>query len=131
LILLTLIAACAVHWAPRSRERTRLFWTVPTRFNVDTFNNEACVYLFRFDHDFISLKAMHELLFPLLRLENRCIVLRIEAVCIMVHRFCYPNRLEFMEGLLGRQFTVLSRVVFAITDKYLILTDTYYFSLRL
>jgi nuclease HARBI1 len=117
LVLLTLIAACAVHQSHRSRERTRLFRTVATRFNVDMFNKEACVHLFRFDHDCISLIATHLLPFPLLRLENRCVVPRVEAMCILLHRFCYPNRLEVMEGLFGRQFTVLSRVVFAMTEK--------------
>jgi hypothetical protein len=131
LVLLTLIAACAVHQAHRPRERTRLFRTVATRFNVDTFNKEACVHLFRFDHECISLIATHVLPFPLLRLENRCVVPRVEAMCILPHRFCYPNRLEVMEGLFGRQFTVLSALYSQWPRNYILLTDTYYFSLLL
>jgi hypothetical protein len=116
LLLLTLIAASAVHRAYRSRERTRLFRTASTHLTVNAFNKEACVHLFRFDHDCIVLIASRVLPCTLLRLENRCIVPRLEVMCILLHRFCYPNRLEVMEGLFGRQFTVLSRVVYAMAQ---------------
>jgi nuclease HARBI1 len=117
LLLLTLIAAGAVHRAHRSRERTRLFRTVSTPFTVNAFNKEACVHLFRFDHDCIALIASRVLPYTLLRLENRCLIPRIEAMCILLHRFCYHNRLEDMDGLFGRQFTVLSRVVYEMAEK--------------
>jgi hypothetical protein len=69
LLLLTLIAASAVHRARRSRERTRLFRTVSTPFTVNAFNQEAYAHLFRFDHDFIALLASRVLPCTLLRLE--------------------------------------------------------------
>jgi hypothetical protein len=94
-----LFAAGAVHRAHRSRERTGLFRRISTPFTVNAFNKEACVHLFRFDHDCIALIASRVLPCTLLRLENRCVVPRIEAMCILLHTFCYPNRLECYGGI--------------------------------
>ena len=47
---------------------------------------------------------------------NLWVVPRIEESCILLHKLSYPDRLEVMKGLFGRQFTVLSRVVFAIPE---------------
>ena len=99
LILLTLIATGAVHRAHRSRKRTRLFRTASKPFTVNALNNEACVHLFRFDHDCAVVIASRVLHCTLLRLGNRCVVPRIEAMWFLLHRFCYPNQLEVVDEI--------------------------------
>jgi hypothetical protein len=94
--LVTAAAAGHYHRTQRSlvRLRTGLYKVSDFQFDLSLFSKESCLHLFRFEHRYIQ--TVCRILFPLTHivLDNRGKVPATEAVCILLHRLAYPNRLE-------------------------------------
>jgi nuclease HARBI1 len=119
LILILAVAAGEINRRSARRKRSGFYKTVESRFQLEAITAEACLLLFRFQHSHILF--LRSLLFAeaVVSLENRCVVPSTEALCIMLNRFCYPNRLEAMEKVFGRHFSVLARVVNKSIDVFI------------
>jgi nuclease HARBI1 len=116
--LVTAAAASHYHRTQRSlvRQRTGLYKVSDFQFDLSLFNKESCLHLFRFEHRHIQ--TVCRILFPLTHivLDNRGKVPATEAVCILLHRLAYPNRLECMERVFARHFSIISRVITTTGD---------------
>jgi nuclease HARBI1 len=115
LAVLVAIAARAHHCIVL-RQRTRIYSSVIARFDLESHNTEACEHLFRFRHAEIIAICSNIGVDSNITLKNRCVLPKIEAMCIFLNRLAYPSRLEGMERIFGRQFTVLSRAVKTVMD---------------
>jgi hypothetical protein len=111
LMMLVAVAAREIKYRSVSRKRSGFYKTVDSPFQLEMICSEACLLLFRFKHSHILLIRSFLFVEAEVVLENRCTVQNTEAPCILLNRFCYPNRLETMEKKFGRHFRVLSRVV--------------------
>ena len=73
--------------------------------------------MFRFTPESIFIIHTHLDLPLQLKLVGGARVPSLESVCIMLHRYACPNRLESSEAAFGRQFTILSKVVRVMSNK--------------
>lgn len=81
------------------------------KFNLDEFSEGQCKVFFRFYKEDIELLANALRIPEEIRLENRCVVNKIDALCILLARLAYPCRLVQLERMFGRPKTTLSMIV--------------------
>ena len=89
------------------------------RLNFQKLENEECKFMFRFEKDDI-LRLKNALRFPTnFTCSNGTIVSAQEALCIVLRRLAYPNRLGDLTPIFGRSKEEISMIVnVAIDDIY-------------
>ena len=80
-------------------------------FNLEELSDDQCLSLFRFDKE--NLKRLSTALRIPERFvcENRTVVEGVDALCILLRRLAYPNRLSDLERVFGRPKSTLSLVI--------------------
>ncbi|GAV10024.1 hypothetical protein RvY_19514 [Ramazzottius varieornatus] len=89
----------------------------PGDFDLDTISNQVCLEDFRFSKSQLFL-LQHALEIPdIMYTDSHHIIPGMEALCLLLKRLAFPNRLCDLEKIFGRNRTVLSRC-FNHTLKY-------------
>ena len=77
------------------------------RFNLNSLTDDQCWFV---STDIVRLSALLALP-PVIRVSNGCVCDRLDALCMVLRRFVYPNRLCELESLFGRPTSSLSLIV--------------------
>lgn len=86
------------------------------RFTLDEVPDENCKFLFRFKKDDIY-RLYHALQIPeFVRTYNENKVTGITALCMLLRRLTYPNRLRDLRQLFGYSPQAISLIISRITD---------------
>ena len=81
------------------------------RFNIDTLTDDQCWINFRFiKRDIVRLAALLELP-AVIQASNGCVCPRVDALCMVLLRSSYPNRLCDLEAFFGRPTSALSLLI--------------------
>ena len=81
------------------------------RFNLEDQSDQQALNKFRFDKENIYRLARSLALPDQIQLANRCICSGTDALCILLRRLVYPNRLSDLETLFGRPKSTLSLII--------------------
>ena len=72
------------------------------RFDIDTLTDDQCWVNLRFvKNDVLRLAALLDLP-AVIHVSNGCVCTRVDALCMVLRRFSYPNRLCDLESFFGR-----------------------------
>jgi len=81
------------------------------RFTLKSVSNEDCLHMFRFRRcDVTRLKTALNIP-DVVRGSNGTTASGIEALCILLRRLAYPNRLKHISGIFGRSTEELSILI--------------------
>ena len=80
------------------------------KFQLDAFTEEQSKVMFRFSPDDIEELASRLALPPTIKTANGCVTDRVEALCVLLRRLSYPNRLCDLEPVFGRPASTLSLI---------------------
>ena len=86
------------------------------RFNLHNFTDVQCVSNFRFDKQSIHRLAAALRLPDTIHCPNRTVVDGTDALCILLRRFSYPNRLSDLEPFFGRPKSTLWMIINSTLD---------------
>ena len=81
------------------------------KFNTEYQADQKALNTFRFDKGNTQRLARSFAIPEQFRLPNRCICSGVDALCILIRRLVYPNKLNDMETLFGRPKSTLSLIV--------------------
>ena len=81
------------------------------RFNLEDQSDQQALNRFRFDKENIYRLARSLALPDEIQLTNCCICSGTDALCILLRRLVYPNRLSDLETLFGRPKSTLSLII--------------------
>ena len=81
------------------------------RFNLADLSDQQALNKFKFDNENIHRLARCLALPEEIQLTNRCICSGKDALCILLRRLVYPNRLRDLETLIGRPKSTLSLII--------------------
>lgn len=81
------------------------------KFDLDSFSDVQCWEHFRFlKDDIVYLADLFQLPEKII-LENRCVVKKVDALCMFLARMAYPNRLVQLEAFFNRPKTTVSMTI--------------------
>ena len=81
------------------------------RFDIDTLTDDQCWVNLRFvKNDVLRLAALLDLP-AVIHVSNGCVCTRVDALCMVLRRFSYPNRLCDLESFFGRPTSALSLII--------------------
>ena len=81
------------------------------RFALHTLTDDQCWANFKFVKQNITRLATLLSLPDVIRVSNDCVCSRVDALCIVLRRFSYPNRLCDLESFVGRPSSTLSLII--------------------
>ena len=81
------------------------------RFALHALADDQCWANFRFVKQDIARLATLLSLPDVIRVSNGCVCSRVDALCIVLRRFSYPNRLCDLESFFGRPSSTLSLII--------------------
>ena len=81
------------------------------RFALHALTDDQCWANFRFVKQYIARLATQLSLPDVIRVSNGCVCSRVDALCIVLRRFAYPNRLCDLESFFGRPCSTLSLII--------------------
>jgi len=96
-------------------QKLSIFNSVP-RFDLNCYTDEECRLLFRFTKEQIVHLRIALGIADIVHAPNRSKASGIEALCILLRRFAYPNRLFDLRAVFGRQTSELSHFFTLILD---------------
>ena len=85
------------------------FYTQADRLHALT--DDQCWANFRFVKQDIARLATQLSLPDVIRVSNGCVCSRVDALCIVLRRFAYPNRLCDPESFFGRPSSTFSLII--------------------
>jgi hypothetical protein len=82
-------------------------------FNLDNWEESACLLKFRFTPSNVVVLAAQLGLPAIVRIDQGCRVCvpRVEALCVVLHRLAFPVRYGDMVSIFGRSIASLSTIV--------------------
>jgi len=99
------------HLLLLSEESKSTYCCNTRKFNIEDETDQQALNKFRFDKENIRRLAQSLALPEQIRLPNRCRCSGTDALCILLRRLVYPNRLSDLETLFGRPKSTLSLIV--------------------
>ena len=81
------------------------------RFALHALTDDQCWANFRFVKQDIARLATQLSLPDVIHVSNGCVCSRVHALCIVLRRFAYPNRLCDLESFFGRPCSTLSLII--------------------